>query len=279
MQMEHPFAQWSPPGRAPARDAALKVMDGVWAPQPSQPPGSHCLLEDLGDWILTRASERCYSGADLPSFRCSRETVHGMSSCCSTCGSVSMAECTHGDTGFAFSISPPTSELLIDEASGCQGMFPCMPPKNPWSEMDKFMIIASECYQQKLIFKSLFMKWILFGAERKPTYSCHDLNPSTRIMSTLRAAIAGKLLSKKRKEYSTDDLEEKLGLCSHRRNLNSLRKEDLHRQQNPYQVSSNNCNIPRKETWVARCPLVIDSTANVATMRWMKGIVREASSY
>lgn len=144
MQMEHPFAQWRPPGRA--HPGCCFEGDG-WSVSTSAQPASRLPLppEDLGDWILTRASERCYSGVDLPFFRCSRETVPGMSSLCSTCGCVTMAECTHRYTGFAFSISPPTSELLIDEASGCQGMFLCMPPQNPWSEMDKFMILASEC--------------------------------------------------------------------------------------------------------------------------------------
>lgn len=69
------------PGRTPVQDAALKVMDGACAPHPGQLSVSHCLLEDLGDRILTIASEPfCYSATDLPSFKCSQESVRGISS-------------------------------------------------------------------------------------------------------------------------------------------------------------------------------------------------------
>lgn len=110
----------------PYWDAALKVMDGVWAPLPSQGSDSCCLLEDLSDRILTIASER-FSGTDLPSFRCSQERVHGICSFCCVWGSVPKVEHTHQYTGSIFNISLPTSELFIDEASRCQRISLCIP--------------------------------------------------------------------------------------------------------------------------------------------------------
>lgn len=186
------------------------------------------LLENLGDWILTRASECCYSDADLPSFRSAGRLFLACLHVAAPAGLYQWPSALRGTQDLLSASLPHLhSSLLMRPVDVKECFFVCS-QKNPWSEMDKFMILPSQCYQQKLVFKSLFMKWILFGVERKPTYCCHDLNPSTRIMSTLRAVITGKLLSKKRKEYGTDDLEEKLGLCNHGRNLNSSRKEDLH---------------------------------------------------
>lgn len=115
MQMEGPFARWSP-WKSSCPAAALKVMDGGRAPpQPAPrlplPPGA------LGGPVPTAASERCcYSGRDLAPATC-RPSIHGIPSFCSLRRSVSMAEHAPWYAGFAFNISPPTAEHLIDEAN------------------------------------------------------------------------------------------------------------------------------------------------------------------
>lgn len=122
-----PFAQWSP-----LEELCLGCCfegDG-WSVSTSAQPALRLPLPPGGPRWLNSHESIWGSGADLPSSRCSRGTVPGMSSCCSTCGSVSMGKCTHGDTGFAFSISPQLQSSILMRPVDVKACFFVYPPKN-----------------------------------------------------------------------------------------------------------------------------------------------------